>query len=720
MFKFSFPTRLVGLVFFFHTSIFVCAGLCFDSENLVPQVDTTILLCPGETYQYNNIQYTAPNLITDTLPGGNVLTLHLEVAPHPTTTTSFQLCPGDVKLVNGLFYPAPGTFYDTIPKPGCDLVATYIFELLPQPTVEDTFLFCSGASVNIRGKDYDYPTTLHLTWPSTTGGCDTAGTFYLDWLPLPTKTDAMPICFGDTIALGGQIYTTPGTAYFNLPSTNGGCDTAATIQIFGLPIPKKTETIQFCEGETVQLGGQTYSNSGTVKIKIESTTGGCDTLATFILEKLANPTFSKTIQFCPGETINIYGQNYSQSGTFNFIIASTTGGCDTLATFILEKLANPTFSKTIQFCPGETVNIYGQNYAQSGTFNFIIASTTGGCDTLATYFLENKTDGQTSAVSINCPLNITQILPAGTDSATINYILPTANSNCTCPGLDLSKTSGGAIGSTFSVGKNTVCWKAEDACGTTKTCCFTVNIEEKSPCDVKTMACLKWELLSINRDSKNNLVYRIRTTNRCASKLTHTYFGIPQGMTAVAPANNSIFEAASGRKYEVRNPNFSPAYSIRFKGKNPDLLDNGESDVLRFVLPPKVNPNFIYVAGRLENQLFEEWHLNTFDCPIGIEPQNKILRYLDIEILHDEISKYQNISISPNPASSGSVLSVDGREILEADFLLFDISGRVVFQGKVFENQVVLKNQELSTGVFFYKILENGQPAASGKLVVLD
>jgi len=69
----------------------------------------------------------------------------------------------------------------------------------------------------------------------------------------------------------------------------------------------------------------------------------------------------------------------------------------------------------------------------------------------------------------------------------------------------------------------------------------------------------------------------------------------------------------------VRNPNYSPFYSIRFKSTT-DSIANGQSDIFEYTLPAQSAPDYIHVTTRLAPQTFYEAHLNTFNCPVGVTP----------------------------------------------------------------------------------------------------
>ncbi|HRI60476.1 MAG TPA: HYR domain-containing protein, partial [Saprospiraceae bacterium] len=402
-----------------------------------------------------------------------------------------------------------------------------------------------------------------------------------------------------------------------------------------------TQTIEFCPGETVTIGGIDYTQSGTVIDTIPGT-AGCDTIVTYSLILLPYNTTAQTIQFCPGESVTIDGVAYTQSGTVVDTIPGTVG-CDTIVTYTLILLSQPTRSETIEFCSGESVTIGGIVYTQPGTVIDTIPASVG-CDTIATYTLK-FIDTPNSSVSIDCPDDIDVAIDPGDGPVAVNYNLPAVSSDCECPGIALVLTQGLPSGSLFPVGSTKVCYSAKDSCGNTATCCFTVFVREESACDIKTIGCLKWELLDITKDAENDLTYRIRVTNNCANKLIYTAIQIPDGLVAVAPANNSVYAAPSGRQYDVRNPNYSPFYSIRFKSQT-DSIANGQSDIFKYKLPGQTLPAYIHVNARLAPQIFYEAHLNTFNCPVGVTPNDN--RPADKRQNSGNLSAFK---VFPNPTS---------------------------------------------------------------------
>lgn len=395
-----------------------------------------------------------------------------------------------------------------------------------------------------------------------------------------------------------------------------------------------------CPDEAFTYNGIDYYAPDEFSI-ILSNQNGCDSTVHYFLDLLPQVSLTDTIEFCPGDGVTINGQLYTQSG----IVPETlpgVGACDTLITHILVLQDNPTRTETITFCPGESIEIGGQSYTQAGIVMDTIAAV-AGCDTIVTYTLMSVLPAP-SVVSIQCPDTISLIADPGTAPLVVNYDLPIAGSDCPCPGVWLSQTVGLPTGAAFPNGTTQVCYNAQDSCGQTASCCFTVTVREVQPCDVKVNGCMRYELLSITADQGQNLTYRIRVINNCSEKLIYTAIQLPDGVIAMEPDQSSIFTAESGREYDVRNPNYSPFYSIRFKSRT-DSIFGGQSDIFKYTLPAQSTPSYMDITSRLVTQVYYEAHLNTFYCPIGVTPSGN--RSESSGLKHDK-----PVRLFPNPTAS--------------------------------------------------------------------
>ncbi|MBC7775530.1 MAG: HYR domain-containing protein [Phycisphaerae bacterium] len=561
------------------------------------------------------------------------------------------------------------------------------------------------------------------SWDPVPTGCEPnhwhteynqSGTFFLGSIEI---LGPVSLCVGDVAELslasggynfqnfhwapnnpGGNIssYQVTTAGSYSLSVTDDlGCPFSDQISIAPSSIVSQTENISFCTGESVTIGGQVYTQSGTVIDTIPSNTSGCDTIITYTLTQGPYQTRSVSISFCPGESVTIDGQVYTQSGTVMDTLPSAIS-CDTIVIYTLTLHPFHTRSETISFCPSQTVTLGGTNYTQPGTVVLTLPSNSG-CDTIVTYTLQFLTPAA-SNLSMICPNPLSVIAPFGSTSAFVNYNQATATTDCPCPGIALSLSGGLASGSNFPKGITPVCFQAKDSCGQSASCCFNVTVEVAGEvaCDTKVSGCIKYELLTITADASGNRTYRIRVTNNCSSKLIYTAFQMPNGIVAIEPANLSTYTAPSGNTYKVRNPNYTPLYSIRF-ASNSDSLQLGESDIFKYTLPKQSNLTFINVLSRLEPNLYAEATLNTFNCNIGTTPSNSRPNELRDEQALVESLGETALLLFPNPASQRVIASF-GEQTGKLHIL--DQTGRVVLRQSVNESNAEFSVADLPQGLY--------------------
>ncbi len=680
-----------------------------------PTQAATIDFCPGESVIIDGNTYTQSGTVISTIPANNIgcdtiMTYTLELRPQPTRAETLGFCSGESITIAGQTYNQPGTVLATIASTnsGCDTIVTYTLEIIPNLSRSETISFCPGESVTIAGQTYNQSGTVVSNVASTTYGCDTVVTYTLELRTQPTYAEMLSLCSGESVTIAGQAYNQSGTVIANLASNTGGCDTIATYILEFNPKITRSETIGLCLGESVTIAGQIYTQPGMVIANLASTTGGCDTIATYILEFNPKITRSETIGLCLGESVTIAGQIYTQPGMVIANLASTTGGCDTLVTYTLELKAQPARAEVLSFCPGESVTIAGQTYTQPGTVIANLASSTaGGCDTVVTYSLQHLTPAP-SNIALNCPNDVTILAVSGASSMPVIYAEPSAASDCICPGLQLGRTNGLPSGSQFTMGATQVCYTAKDNCGQEKPCCFVVNIQEEAPCDVKTSGCMKYELLSIKSDPARNYTYRIRVTNKCSEKLVYTAIQIPDGLTTTAPANNSYYTSDQGRTYLVRSPNYSPIYSIQFKSM-ADSIANGQSEVFEYTLPAQADVAYINITSRVAGQVFYEAYLNTFNCKVINAPSNGN----SIERAAESLENQNALLLFPNPTTGVLYADLADWKGQKLQLQVTNTQGQVVYIQKLIVEEDMLRLEmprSLTAGVYFLELLnEKGE-----------
>lgn len=123
------------------------------------------------------------------------------------------------------------------------------------------------------------------------------------------------------------------------------------------------------------------------------------------------------------------------------------------------------------------------------------------------------TVGAANFLSITCPQNLEISIPAGEDSVTVHWALPQVLSACTSSTeSNLVQTAGPTNGSLLGAGVYTIFYRAENECGNSSLCSFTVTV---IPTETVTEPCFPkgerpwWEWISgVELNSLHNLSYK--------------------------------------------------------------------------------------------------------------------------------------------------------------------------------------------------------------------
>jgi len=378
----------------------------------------------------------------------------------------------------------------------------------------------------------------------------------------------------------------------------------------------------------------------------------------FSFSQLPDTQFGDTV-ICPGESVQ-----YSLTGFTTYSWGPAAG-----------------LNCTI--CPSVTAT------PQVTTTYTLFAKDNNGCELRDTFTVEVRGP---SNLTIACPANLTVQAAPGEQTAVVNYADPVTSSNCVCDAPVWTRTQGLASGAAFPIGPTQVCFSAEDGCNTSATCCFTVTVEKgpdpQGPCDVKETPCVRFEILAIFQNAKKQKTYRMRVINKCANELMYVSYQLPDGITAKAPANGSIYTSPAGRQYEVRN--VSSYKSVRFKPVGPGIA-NGQSDIFEYTLPAQSDPTFIHASVRLAPQIFVETHLNVFACVVQQQTSNRP----DEEQASDRFDAGSIVTVSsglrlfPNPVTDRLSVDLGAWQNQRIHLQVTDALGRILLDKRVWATEQV-------------------------------
>lgn len=169
--------------------------------------------------------------------------------------------------------------------------------------------------------------------------------------------------------------------YLVQATLNELCTAYDTITILVEPAQFTTDTLSLCNGDTITIFGDPVTMTGTYQQTFTSAFG-CDSTHTVTVFPLDTTILQyDTLTICQGETIAIFGQNVDQAGTYVQVDSSTS--ClviDSVSLIVFDTAA--TF-ETIIICENEMADIFGNPTNIPGTYSETF-STSEGCDSTHT------------------------------------------------------------------------------------------------------------------------------------------------------------------------------------------------------------------------------------------------------------------------------------------------------------------------------------------------
>ncbi len=326
--------------------------------------------------------------VSYTLNGGKFscpFTTNVNVNDSTLSTTNAGICVGGTYTFNGTTYSAAGTYLAHLTNSkGCDSVATLILTL-NQPTSSTTEITVCPASLPYLWNGNSYSTAgtylVHLT---NSVGCDSAATLILTVNQTLTSTINVTICpISLPYSWNANTYSAAGTYTVTLKNSVG-CDSIATLVLNVTPTLTSSTSITICQVDLpYSWNGNIYTIAGTYTVHL-TTSVGCDSVATLILN-VNQPTVStKSISVCsPSLPYSWNGNTYTTAGTYTAHLTNSVG-CDSTATLILTVNQPTTSTTSLIVCSTALPFLWnGNSYTSAGTY-IAHLNNNDGCDSAAT------------------------------------------------------------------------------------------------------------------------------------------------------------------------------------------------------------------------------------------------------------------------------------------------------------------------------------------------
>lgn len=252
------------------------------------------------------------------------------------------------------------------------------------------------------------------------------------------------ICEGSSLTVGSNTYTQTGT-YTDVFTGSNNEDSTIVTNLSVQAAQTINQTINLCPTQTYTINGNTYSTSG-IYTDLMSSSIGCDStvITTIILNQ--NYSISNPQTICEGQTYVINGNSYATAGTYTDVFQSISG-CDSTITTILTVNPSYSISNPQTICEGETYEINGNSYDTAGTYTDVLQSISGCDSTITTIITVNPSysvsNPQTICAGESYTINGNSYTSAGiyTDiMQTINGCDSTVITNLTVENVNLDLT----------------------------------------------------------------------------------------------------------------------------------------------------------------------------------------------------------------------------------------------------------------------------------------
>ena len=143
------------------------------------------------------------------------------------------------------------------------------------------------------------------------------------------STTTITNCDSFTWFVNGTSYTQSGT-YTDVSTNSSGCTHTETLVLTINNSTSNTTTITACDSYTWSVNGTAYTTSGTYT-DISTNSSGCTHTETLVLTMNNSISLTNTVSICFGESITVGSNTYSQTGTYTDVF-NAVNGCDSIIT----------------------------------------------------------------------------------------------------------------------------------------------------------------------------------------------------------------------------------------------------------------------------------------------------------------------------------------------------------------------------------------------------
>jgi len=680
-------------------------------------------ICQGGTYTLPDgsvvaIADTYTNTFVSLAGCDSVIITTLSVNTVITTQVPASFCNGDTYMLpDGIVVSTGGVYTSTlVSASNCDSVVVTTLTINPIYAFVENISICEGSSYVLPNGVSVSVDGSYISELLSLSGCDSVITSNVTVNPVITTQVSAAICDGDSYTLPDGSMVSTGGVYNTLLMSTGNCDSLVVTTLNVNAIYNSTEFVSICSGSSYTLPNGIIVSIGGSYLSELSTSAGCDSLIT--IELSINPVITEQVSstICDGGSYTLPdGSVVWSGGVYNTLLVSATG-CDSLVVTTLSINTVYSTSENVSICSGTSYTLpSGQAVTQPGSY-FSTLTSVAGCDSVITTNV-SFVSITIPVISANGSLTIcegTSITFTSTAAAYYQWI----RNNVAISGAN-GQSYTTSKGGNYKVSVVTACGvKYSNKLVVTKNPKPVVSV---SPSGTNTICANDSLLLSANVNGNITVNYQwYRNAVAISGATSSTFYAVNSGNYKVIVTNvvTGCFGMSAVTKVNKQSFTASITHDIPLVTCYDDIT---------FTLTTSAGLGATYI-----------WRMNGLPIPgaTGLTHATKTPGKYNVLVTNangctrlsnsftviidcdDKKKRIQNpITVQPNPTNGPVEVDVKYNAETTVSAELLDITGRMVMlvqENVVLNGDVKIKfdTSELNAGIYFVRIVENGQPRA--------
>lgn len=293
------------------------------------------------------------------------------------------ICPDECYDLNGQTYCSAGVYSQNgFDQDGCPTVTNLTLDVYESSSSEIQMTLCEDEHYLFEptGNIYDFANPTGTETIQNANGCDSLVNIQLDFFTPENEFETVELCEGDCYQNGGTTLCQAGIYPINIQDDNG-CEAILEVEI--ISYPQKTTNLNFnlCESEFMEINGTIYDNSNPTGTEILQTAQGCDSLVIVEINSIPSEYLILAETVCEGECIELNGETFCTPGVY-FQTIQGTNGCEATVEFSLSNHQANASDFEADLCQGEFIEINGTIYDENNSVGTEIFQDINGCDSL--------------------------------------------------------------------------------------------------------------------------------------------------------------------------------------------------------------------------------------------------------------------------------------------------------------------------------------------------